>query len=357
MVTKAKQPSTGADALPGFGEVGKLLKQQKDATKEEGYVSACLENLYPDSEGNTRLHPQFRSPGTLTCRLAGSGGVNCQQLVKSKGYLDCWKPNTGKAWISYDFTALEQVVLAELSQDPALKNLYSDEAPYNDVYLFNAALMARDYGVSLFQPILDAGYQPENPDKEIISQIKKKYKNLRGISKVASLGKAYGMGWRKFQLNMELQNIEMSEEECQAVVQGLDKVYAGVSKYRDYLLSEYKKNNGYIINGLGRPVGCEEDSLKDIVNRQVQSTGHDILMMYIDICDYLFTENDIHVDGIIWDFHDESIVECDIKDADKVCQIMKEEAVTILNEVLEGSMKLKMEGGLISCLSDAKIED
>jgi DNA polymerase I-like protein with 3'-5' exonuclease and polymerase domains len=658
MVTKSGQPSTGTDALPGFGEVGKLLKQQKDTTKEESYVSACLDNLIEDIEGNYRIHPQFKLPGTLTCRLAGSGGLNClhpdteyltpegwvqvsdlkegqkvwqvdpsttkgswvlpsdiiktstteiisfggdrgalkvtpehrmawykglnqghtywettpakeeftqkrrnilhssnlssdfstqavddelrialmlqadgslrknrkdiytlgftkerkikraskllnslpveygyvtkwnyikfksnyisnedkrlnlenvptspayrnlvlhelafwdghsrdvkginieysctdeynideimsylsrsgvnvskrkyrdcfrlyitdnlfsdcrkdthikkeqyvgpaycvtvptghllvraggrcwvtgncQQLPKSKDYLDCWRPKEGKVWITYDFTALEQVVLAELSGDPALVNLYSPDSPFNDVYLFNSALMARDYGVKLFQPILDAGYDPDNPDKETISNVKKKYKNLRGISKVASLGKGYGMGWRKFQLNMTIQGVMMSDEECQAVIQGLDKVYKGVGVYRDYLLSEYKKNNGYIINGMGRPVGCEESSLKDIVNRQVQSTGHDILMLYISICDQLFRKYNLQVDGIIWDFHDESIVECDTADAKHVCHIMETEAVEILNKELQGTLPLQMDGEVIKTLADAKVE-
>lgn len=129
MTTKSGQPSTGTDALPGFGEVGQLLKQQKDTVKEEGYVKGCLDHLLEDSEGNYRLHPQFRIPGTLTCRLAGSGGVNIQQIPKSRKYLDCWKPIEGKAWIDFDFTALEQVVLAELSRDESLLNLYGPGVP------------------------------------------------------------------------------------------------------------------------------------------------------------------------------------------------------------------------------------
>ena len=352
MTTKAGQPSTGTDALPGFGEVGKLLKRQKDTVKEEGYVKGCLDNLI-----NGRLHPQFRMPGTLTCRLAGSGGVNLQQIPKSKGYLDCWKPLEGKTWITYDFTALEQVVLAELSRDESLLSLYGPNAKPNDVYLFNAALMAKEFGVKLFQPIIDEGYDPLNPTPEAIKACKKKHKNLRAISKVASLGKSYGMGWKKFQLNMRIQGVKMSEKECRAVIDGLDKVYSGVKKYEQYLLKEYRQNNGYIINGLGRPVGCAEDYLKDITNRMVQSTGHDVLMLYISICDQLFSDHNLDVKGIILDFHDESIVECDIKDAELVCKIMKEDAVRILNDELDGLIKHKMDGGIINSLTEAKIEE
>jgi len=43
---------------------------------------------------------------------------NCQQLPKSRGYLECWKPRSGHVWVSIDHSSLEQVVLAELSRDP-----------------------------------------------------------------------------------------------------------------------------------------------------------------------------------------------------------------------------------------------
>ena len=358
MTTKSGQPSTGTDALPGFGEVGKLLKKQKDDVKEEGYVKGCLENLVQYKVREHRIHPQFRVPGTLTCRLAGSGGLNLQQLPKSQGYLECWRPQDGKVWIDYDFAALEQVVLAELSQDESLLNLYGANAkPGNDVYLFNAALMAQRFGVSLFQPILDAGYDPFNPDLAIIKDIKKKFKKLRSISKVASLGKSYGMGWKKFRLNMKIQGVEMNEEECRAVIDGLDKVYSGVKKYEYHLLREYRKNNGYVINGLGRPVGCAEDYIKDIVNRVIQSTGHDVLMLYISICDQLFQEAGINVDGIVWDFHDQSTVECSAEDAEKVCKIMEFDAVNLLNQELDGTIKHVMDGGVIKTFAEAKIEE
>jgi DNA polymerase I-like protein with 3'-5' exonuclease and polymerase domains len=350
--TPAGLPGVGASALPGFGDAGKVLKTQKDDVKEEGYVNTCLAHL---TEG--RIHPQFRMPGTLTCRLAGSGGLNLQQIPKSKGYLDCWKPNPGKSWIDCDHTALEQVVLAELSRDPALYSLYGPTAKANDVYLFNGAIMARDFGIKIFQPFLDAGYIPEDPDPEIIKKVKKQYKNLRGISKTASLGKSYGMGWKKFQLNMKIAGIQLSEDECRAVINGLDKVYAGVKKYEQQLLREYEANNGYVLNGMGRPVGCARDYLKDIVNRVIQSTGHDIHMLYVQICDDLFRENRIKVNGIVWDFHDQSIVECDTKDAELVYYLIGTKAYEILNDkYLQGEIRLKGDPQYINTMADAKVE-
>jgi DNA polymerase I-like protein with 3'-5' exonuclease and polymerase domains len=350
--TESDQPSTGASALPGFGEVGQLLKKQKDDVKEEGYVKACLENLI-----DGRLHPQFRMPGTLTCRLAGSGGINLQQIPKSRRYLECWYPINDKVWIDFDFSALEQVVMAELSKDESLYSLYGPGAKANDVYLFNAALMAQRFGVKLFQPILDEGYDPFNPDPEAIKRCKKKHKNLRAISKVASLGKSYGMGWGKFKLNMKLQGVEMTEREARAVIDGLDKVYAGVKEYNNYLLKEYDMNNGYVLNGVGRPVGVAKDYIKDIVNRVVQSTGHDVLMLWIQIYSKMLDEAGINWNGIVLDFHDQSIIECDKKDMDKVIQILHVDSLNELNKQLGGVIPLKLDGGQIKTLADAKCEE
>ena len=90
--TPSGEPSTGKDALPGFGELGVMLKKIKVLEKELGYVTGCLNYMIQDSEGEWRIHPQFRMPGTLTCRLAGSGGLNCfhpdtEYLTKQRGWV------------------------------------------------------------------------------------------------------------------------------------------------------------------------------------------------------------------------------------------------------------------------------
>ncbi len=341
-------PSTGAKALPGFGEVGQLLKKQKDDVKEEGYVKACLEHLI-----NGRLHPQFRMPGTLTCRLAGSGGLNLQQIPKSRKYLECWKPAPGRAWIDCDHTSLEQVVLAELSRDASLWKIYGPGARENDIYLFNGSQLP-----VIGDKIRESGYDPDNPTPDSIQRTKKSCKKERGISKVITLGSSYGMGWNKLQLTLKLQGINVSANEAKEMVRSYWNIYSGVKDYEKFLLEEYKRNNGWVLNGIGRPVAVANDYLKDIVNRVVQSTGHDIHMQYIIICEQLLSEAGIKVDGIVWDFHDQSIVECAEEDKDKVYEIIGRKAYQVLNEeYLKGEIKLKGDPQHIKTMADAKCGD
>jgi DNA polymerase I-like protein with 3'-5' exonuclease and polymerase domains len=61
------QPSTGKDALPGFGELGKILKSYKDDVKLLQMVAAYIERC--DDKGILRV--QMKIPGTLSGRLSG----------------------------------------------------------------------------------------------------------------------------------------------------------------------------------------------------------------------------------------------------------------------------------------------
>jgi DNA polymerase I-like protein with 3'-5' exonuclease and polymerase domains len=344
---KESSPSTGVKAYPTLGEIGALLKQQKDQAKEMSYVQSCLDHLR-----NGKINPQFRMPGTLTCRLAGSGGLNLQQIPKSRGYLECWKPLPGKSWIDCDHTSLEQVVLAELSQDNALFKIYGPSAKPNDIYLFNGSQLP-----IIGDKIRAAGYDPDNPTVEAIAHVKKVCKKERGISKVITLGSSYGMGAAKLRMTLGLQGIEVSPKEAKAMVESYWNIYAGVKDYEKFLLEEYEKNNGWVLNGIGRPVGIAKDYIKDIVNRVIQSTGHDVHMEYVRICDALFLEAGLNVNGIVWDFHDQSIVECKTEDKDIVYEILGTKAYEILNDkYLNGVIKLQGDPQHIATMADAKCE-
>jgi len=349
VTTTSGDPSTGVQALPGFGEVGKLLKECRDKEKELGYVKACLEHLFEDDEGNYRIHPQFRAPGTLTCRLAGSGGLNLQQIPKSRRYLECWRPVEGKAWVDCDHTSLEQVVMAELTRDSSLWKIYGPDAKFNDIYLFNGSQLP-----VIGPKILAAGYDPDNPTEVDIAKTKKECKKERGISKVITLGSSYGMGAKKLKMNLGLQGIDITEKQAYAMHGSYWDLYSGVKDYEAFLLEELERNNGYVINGIGRPVCCAADYTKDIVNRVVQSTGHDIHMLYVRIVNTLLNDEGIEHDGIVWDFHDQTILECNVEDVERVKYILGTKAYEVLNKELGGEIKLAGDPQIIQTMADAK---
>jgi DNA polymerase I-like protein with 3'-5' exonuclease and polymerase domains len=348
--TDSGNPATNNKALVCMRtEWATLLIEYRDAVKEESYVSKCLESLIQGEDGEWYLHPQFKVPGTITCRLSGSGGVNLQQIPKTVGYLSCWVPTEGKVWVDCDHTALEQVVLAELSRDEGLEYLYGPNAKKNDVYLFTGAQIA-----GLKDKILASGYDPFNPLPEMIDRTKQLCKHERDLCKTIVLGSSYGMGWAKLQMTLKLQGIIVSEREAREMLAGYWAVYKGVKQWESELLRQYQNNNGWVLNGIGRPVGVFETKMKDIVNRVVQGTGHDVHVRYIHHVIQLFKEEKIRWIPIILDFHDQMIVEVDRNDAERVKYLMGVTAYERLNAELGGRIPLSGHAAIVNNLAEAK---
>jgi hypothetical protein len=346
VTTDTNQPAVGKQALQGFGEHGRLLKSYVDTVKEKGYVERCLEK----SEATGFIHPQFIAPGTLTGRLAGSGGWNAQQQPKSRDYLKNLKARPGCKWVQADISALEQVVLAELSECPTLNFLYGSGIK-NDVYLFNAANIPQ-----LNKDLLEI-YNPQNPTPESIDQAKKEFKKIRNISKTLSLAASYGAGPGKIYQTLRLSGIDISEAEVRDIHAAYWNLYKRVKEYGSDLFYEWRQNRGWVYNGLGLPVVVHKDLTKDLVNRVVQGTGHQILMVAIYYM-YTLREESGRTDlfyPIIIDFHDESIVECLEEDTEEVTKLINK-AYLLTNELLGGSLTIEAEPDIVDNLADIKCE-
>lgn len=342
--TESGQPAVDGDALRAFGEPGRLLIEQNDAVKELGYVEQML-NL---SSHDGRIHHGFRIPGTLTGRLSGKD-PNLQQVPKSIPFLECFLPDDGNVLVQFDFSAIEQVVLAELSLDDSLWEIYGPNAVQQDVYLFNGAHMP-----GIGDIIRASGYDPRNPTPESIAHAKKVCKRERQIAKMCSLAYAYGASWKKVQAILRLSNIHISDAESQAMHAAYWALYSGVKRYQRELEREHRDRDGWIVNGIGRPLGVHHEYTHDILNRQCQSTGHDLLVLFLHI-----VQDELDKEGLVWepyvlDFHDELIIECSAATASKVCAVIDQALVKLNTEVgctipLKGEATIHMNLASIKC--------
>jgi hypothetical protein len=111
------------------------------------------------------------------------------------------------------------------------------------------------------------GYNPDNPTKESISRIKKEHKVLRSICKVLTLSAQYGAGPRKIHETLKLQGIQKELEEIQNIHRAYWQLFAGIKEYEKFLLGMWQRNGGWILNGVGRPLGVHRDMTKDLVSR------------------------------------------------------------------------------------------
>lgn len=167
-------PSVAVKAIRGFGNAGKILAEYTGLSKELGYLEAYLEL----SKRDGRLRPNFRLPGAKTGRLTSSD-PNFMQVPKTKEILSCFLADDGYEFVDLDYSALESVVAAELSQDPNLKFLYQNGGTSNDVHLFIGSQIPGPIG----ERIRQSGYDPYNATSASVSKAKKECKKERSICK------------------------------------------------------------------------------------------------------------------------------------------------------------------------------
>lgn len=345
--TETGQPAIGEDALQAMGEVGQILIGRTLKVKELSYIGDYISR----TENRPTLHPSFKMPGTVTGRLAGRE-PNLQQLPKTRGALSGFVSRAGHSFVDCDVNALEMVVTAELSQDKNLLALYGPGAKKNDIYLFYGSMMA-----GIGPRLTSLGYNPYNPVPEIMDATKKAFKKERSIAKLLILSDNYGSGVKKKQKILSLNGIDMSVDDVQDMHDSLMAAKEGVTSYVTWLQDEWRANGGYVENGYGRPICVDEKYLKDILNRVVQSTGHDILQLYARIAADLLTKEGISWTPIVMDWHDESIIEVPDEQVEVAKRIMEVDAYRELNIILGGTCPLKGSAAVAKNLAGIKLEE
>jgi DNA polymerase I-like protein with 3'-5' exonuclease and polymerase domains len=347
---------TGEQALMQMGEVGRLLNEYNGCEKEIGYLESYIRLARPAPQygaGMGTLHPGFRTPGALTGRLSGVE-PNIQQIPKSRGTLEHFRARPTYVWVDCDHTSLENVVLAELSRDPMLMRLYGPGAAAHDAYLFNAAGIYKQTGVEFLQGVGEE-YDVDNPTG--ISELKKKYKKQRDAIKKTTLSKNYGIGAEKLWRDLNLDGISLTLREVESIHSGLTDLYAGIQQYDRSLREQWRVRGGWIMNGYGRPLGVWEKKRKDLVNRDCQSTGHDIHMLYVCIVADLLNQAEVEWYPIIADFHDQIIIEVAEEQAELAVDIVGRQAYDQLNSILGGIIPLRGEAQVVRSLAEAKLDE
>lgn len=338
------EPSTSLKAMSGFGGLGKILTERAYAVKELSYIEKYIDL----TTSRDSIHPSFRTPGTITGRLS-SKEPNMQQIPKSTAVMSLFRARPGKVWIDLDFSALEPVVATEFSQDRNMLRIYGDRAPQNDIYLFVAANVPGEIG----KKIRATGYDPDNPTRDALARAKKDCKHERGICKTVVLACQYGAGVKKVMQTLEEQEIYLDYEEVESIHSGYWSLFSGLKQFARDLHVQWRDNQGYILNGLGRPMCVPEEYSKDVLNRFIQSTGHDILVRYIGILSRLLDESGIDWSPLIIDFHDASAIEVGERDLDKAIDCY-EQALVVLNTELAGTIRLKGTPSYGTTLADIK---
>lgn len=274
---------------------------------------------------------------------------NLLQMPKDPAFLYSFKARPGKKIVQIDLSAIEPRIMTEFSRDKNMMKLYGPNAKPNDIYLFNGA------NIELFSDTLRAYYDPDNPTPEGIAAAKANCKQIRQICKAIVLACGYGAGVAKVRSMLIALGFPVNWEEAEIIHRDYWKLYSGIKSFSARLEQMWRENGGYIINITGRPICLAPKAIKDIANRFVQSSGHDVLMLFLYHIEQVRIEHGVNMMPWIPDWHDETINECDEDEVPKVIEVY-EEALVRVNEELGMDVTIEAEPQVADNLAEIKVD-
>jgi DNA polymerase-1 len=276
-----------------------------------------LKSTYVDSLGSQadkegRVHTSFIQTGTVTGRLS-SKDPNLQNIPirdeEGRRIREAFIARDGHLLISADYSQIELVVLAHLSEDPALISAFRDG---KDIHARTASLI---FGIA------EDAVLPEQ----------------RRIAKVINFGVMYGMS--SFRLSKEL---SISRHEAAAFIEAYFRTYSGTNNLIERLI-KHCEETGFVSTLLGRKrfIPAINSSNKTekaaaeriAVNTPIQGSAADIVKTAMLNVDKALTATHSRA-RLLLQVHDELILEVPEDDAEK--------AAVLIRECMENTIALKV---------------
>lgn len=299
------------EELALYDPVPKMILEYRELAKLQ---STYVETLPTMCDKNERIHTDFIQTGTATGRLS-CREPNLQNIpVRNEAgrkIRSAFTATPGTILISADYSQIELVVLAHLSQD---KNMCNAFISGTDVHKATAALI---FGV---------------PQEEVTPQ-------MRRTAKTINFGVIYGMS--AFRLANDL---GISRTQAAEFIENYFKTYSSVN---DFINSTIQKTEetGFVQTIFGRKRQIANINSKNkleksgaermAVNTPVQGSAADIVKKaMLDVSKVLEEENTQA--KLILQVHDELLVEC----PDNPQTI--EKTISIIKEKMENAVKLNV---------------
>jgi DNA polymerase-1 len=265
--------------------------------------STYVDTLADMADSESRLHTNFVQTGTATGRLS-SREPNLQNIPiraeEGRRIREAFIAKPGHVLISADYSQIELVVLAHLSED---KNLIAAFMENRDVHARTAALI---FGID---------------ESEVKSE-------QRRMAKIINFGVIYGMS--SFRLANEL---NISRSDAVNFISAYFKTYSGVRQYIENLIAKTEKN-GYVTTIFGRrryvpTINSRNKTEKSAaervaVNTPIQGSAADIVKTAMLNLDRRLTGEQSRA-RLLLQVHDELILECPEKDASRTANLVKTE--------------------------------
>lgn len=299
---KMKKDSTDIKVLESLREqhesIENLIKHRRIAKLKSTYTDNLIELI---NYKTNRLHTSFIQTRTATGRIT-SINPNLQNIPikdeKGRKIRKAFKPENGNIFISADYSQIELVILAHLSQDEALIKAFENN---KDIHIETAS--------KLFKI----------EEKEITP-------NLRRIAKSINFGIIYRMS--DFRLAKEL---GITKEEAKGFI---NSYFDSYPKIKEFIINQinFVKNAGYSETILKRRRYIKEINSNNYlersaaeriaINSAIQGSAADIMKIAMIKVFNEFKSKKME-SKILLQVHDEMLIESPIKEENEVKKILK----------------------------------
>jgi len=312
--------STNAEVLEDLRSYHPIINEILEYRKLAKLKSTYTEGLMRQVSDDGKIHTTFLQTETRTGRLS-STEPNLQNIpVRTElgsRLREFFKAGEGKVLVDADYSQIELRVLAHVANDSAMIGAFKAGA---DIH---TATAARVYSL---------------PQNMITPE-------MRRSAKAVNFGIVYGIG--AYSLS---QDIKTSVAEAKRLIDSYLENFSGVAQYMKDTVA-FGEKHGYVKTLYGRRRYISELNSKNKVlhalgervamNTPIQGTAADIIKIAMNRV-YSRLKRDLADAKLILQVHDELIVECDEKDAER--------ARTIISEEMMGAAALK-----VSLVTDVNI--
>ena len=186
--------------------------------------------------------------------------------------------------------------------------------------ILRASLVSQGRGLTLYEEIHAKayedvfGYPPPNKEE-------------RKRGKVCNFAGVYGAGYTKFLITANLEDNETSK----AAFKKVSTLYEGVNQWKKELIRGLK-HDGYVRNLFGRTrkfSNVSMDDEREAINWTIQSSGHDILKIYLMEVVDRFRDEELFKTLLISEVHDSQTYDTTKEEIDDAYKIISELAMNL----------------------------
>lgn len=343
--TEGGKPSVDGDSIKRLSGnfVEAYLKYEKANTLSTNFSGPYLSSINRSIHDN-RLHPGFNICGTVSYRLSGFKPYLLNAPFDEKAILKNFKCDEGYVGVHADLSAIEPTVTAHYSEDPSLLKVFRDGL--GDIYL--------DLALELFKndKELHHGYNPNIP---ITAEVKERFSKQRKVAKVIQLAVQYTGTKHTVSKNLTKEGIPTTVEQADEYVKAYWRKFDAVRKF-NYQLREVNRKEGLLRNITGRIIRVPDPEYKDLPNRFVQSSAHDILVLWVLSIYRRCKEEGIEIKPVLLDCHDSTSNQVPKAQAERLKQIYGS-TLDALNKDLNLCVKIRAEAKTFNTLAGLKNEE